>query len=648
MCGITGYSGQYDAALLERMNAVIAHRGPDDAGMWTSSADAVGLAQRRLTILDLSERGRQPMWDSTRTVAIVFNGEIYNFRELCSTLQSQGYRFNSGSDTEVLLNLYLRDGTEMLAELNGIFAFAMWDTRSRSLFIARDGVGVKPLYYTETRTGFLFGSEIKSILEAPDVDRDLNPEAILYYLTFLYSPAPDTMFRSIKKLKPGHAMTVRSGRIERQWEFYDLPYTQPIADINEQDAIEEVRKTVRTAVQRQMVADVPVGAFLSGGLDSSSVVAFAREHVSAGRLQCFTIDFKGASMAEEGIPDDLPYARRVAKHLNVDLHTITVGTDFFSHIEKAIFHLEEPQGDPAAINTFFISSLAKHNGIKVLLSGTGGDDIFTGYRRHVALTRERFWAWLPGVARRQLAAAAAFVPNGPAWGRRVNKAFRNAGLEGDERIASYFHWIDPNLLPSIYGERLRDVSPTFSASRPMLEALKKLPDTVLPLNRMLYLDGKFFLPDHNLNYTDKMGMAAGVEIRVPLLDPDLVQLAARLPVELKQRGSVGKWIFKRSMEGILPDEVIYRPKTGFAVPIRRWLRNELRPLVEDTLSRDSLLRHGLFDPDGLMDLMKRDRAGTLDGSYTILAVVFIELWQRIFVDQCSSFHAPPCPAVAVS
>lgn len=632
MCGIAGFSGVFSRETLERMSLRIVHRGPDDFGIHTIHDKGIGLAHRRLSIIDLSPLGHQPMWDSTNTVAIIFNGEIYNYRELRADLVASGFHFKSQSDTEVLLNLYLYYGEAMFSHLNGVFAFALWDSRNDTLLIARDGLGVKPLYYAETPKGFLFASELKALLEEPSVDRTLNDQAVLYHLTYLWSPAPHTMLKGVKKLEPGHALVVKDGLIKRAWQYYDLPYGQAIEPMTEQVAISQVEKSLREAVTRQMVADVPVGAFLSGGLDSSSIVAFAQAAVPDRKLQCFTIGFKDASASAEGMIEDLPYAQQVAKHLGVDLHTVYVGPDMASRLEEMIYHLDEPQADPAPLNTLFISQLARDLGVKVLLSGAGGDDIFTGYRRHYALMQEKYWEWMPEVVRQQISKAAHLLPSSSAYGRRLGKAFQYANLNGDERIVSYFYWSSPEVLKSLYGPRLREAAATFQSSAPLLSTLANLPDHTPKLNRMLYLEGKHFLADHNLNYTDKMSMAVGVEVRVPLLDPDLVALAARLPVEYKQNGRVGKWIFKKAMEPYLPREVIYRPKTGFGAPLRHWLRHELRPVVEDVLSKKSLDSRGLFDYVGVQNLINRDRTGLVDGTYTIFSLICIELWCRIFID----------------
>ena len=636
MCGIAGFSGAFDAELLERMGAAVAHRGPDDAGSCFLPDAGIGLAHRRLSIIDLSPGGHQPMWDAERAAAITYNGEIYNYRELRKELIADGFAFRSESDTEVLLQLYLRDGEAMLPRLNGIFAFAIWDARRRALFLARDPLGVKPLYHTRTDRGFLFASELKALLQCGGVDRTLDPRAVDHHLRLLWSPSPRTMLRGVEKLEPGCALRVREGRVERRWRFWELPYGDPIEPLGAEEAAERVREQIGVSVRRQMVADVPVGAFLSGGLDSSSVVAFAREAAADRTLRCFSIGFRDPAARAEGMAADLPYARRVAEHLGVALETVWVGPEMVEELPRMLFHLDEPQGDPAPINALLICRLAREHGMKVLLSGAGGDDIFTGYRRHVALAQERMWRWLPRPARGLMAGAAGRLGARSELARRVSKAFQYAHLDGDERLVSYFYWGTPGLVEDVRGPALREALAGQHPAQPLLDALARLPAGVPELNRMLFLEGKFFLADHNLNYTDKMAMASGVEVRVPLLDPDLVTLAARLPPALKQRGATGKWIFRKAMEPLLPHDVIHRSKAGFGAPLRHWLRGPLRPVVEDVLSEASLRRRGLFDPAGVRRVIEGDRAGRVDAAYAILGLVCIELWCRMFVD-------PPTP-----
>ena len=633
MCGIAGFWGEFPDQLLSAMNDSISHRGPDDAGAFLNRELGIGLAHRRLSIIDLSAGGHQPMTDPHRRATIIYNGEIYNFRELRTELEAAGTVFRSHSDTEVLLQLYLRDGAKMLTRLNGIFAFAIWDSAKQELFVARDGQGIKPLYYSETPRGFLFASELKALLHEPSVSRNIDPVAVAQYVTFMYCPSPRTMLAGVNKLEPGTALLLRDSRIVRRWRYYDLPYGCEKSQMSAEDSVKAVRNAVATAVERQMVADVPVGAFLSGGLNLSSVAAFA-SRLSRERLQCFTIDVGAANGTDaDGSTADLPYARRVAAHLGVDLSVIKVGPEMASKVEEMIYFLDEPQADPAPINALFISRLAREKGIKVLLSGAGGDDIFSGYRRHYALSQERYWSWMARPARQCLSSIALSMPATVPVLRRIRKAFEYADADQDERIASYFFWIDPALVHQLLAPELRyQLSPDAIAAPFMPESMR-LPSNTSRLDRMLYLDGKYFLVDHNLNYTDKMSMATGVEVRVPLLDPDLIALAARLPDDVKQKGSIGKWVFKRAMEPFLPLDIIYRPKAGFGAPLRSWMRNQLRPLVEDVLSPSALRNRGLFDSLAVADLIEADRSGRIDAAYPIFALVCIEMWCRLFLDR---------------
>jgi asparagine synthase (glutamine-hydrolysing) len=653
MCGIAGYSGRFEPSLLRAMASRIAHRGPDDEGIWADPDNAVGLAHRRLSIIDLSPRGHNPLWDVKRRAAIVYNGELYNYRELRAELVAQGFEFASDTDTEVILNLYLRDGVDMLSRLNGMFAFAIWDVAQRRLFVARDGIGIKPLYWTKTPRGILFGSELKSLLCEPSVDRELDPAAVASHVVYLWAPSPITMFRNVRKLPPGHAFIARDGAIEKLWRWYDLPYDQPLERWSDSEAVEAVREQLFESVKKQLVADVPVGSFLSGGLDSSSIVAMARRAAPDARMRCFTIAFDETGPAAEGLNEDLGYARRVARHLDVDLEVITVRSGMLEHLETMIYHLDEPQADPAPINTLFIAQLARAHDIKVLLSGSGGDDIFSGYRRHFAVQQEPYWGWLPNVARRGLRTLTEQIEPRSDLRRRVAKAFRYADRGGDERIASYFYWLDPANAEALYTHRLRWRLFADDFRDPLVRALGDLPDGVPPLNRMLYLDSRFFLADHNLNYADKIPMAAGVEVRVPLLDPDLVALAARLPLHQKQRGRVGKWVLREAMKGVLPREVMERRKAGFGAPLRHWMRTDLKPMVDDVLSESALAKRGLFDPHAVRSLVEADRANRVDGAYALFAVMCIEVWLRMFLDDggapprtaggASSLGTPPKP-----
>lgn len=631
MCGIAGFQGKFDPRLLGQMAKVITHRGPDDCGEWYSREFGVGLAHRRLAILDLSPSGHQPMVDTSGRTIIVFNGEIYNFRELRAELESGGYEFRGRSDTEVLLTLYKKYGEEMLPMLNGIFAFAIYDQTEQQLFLACDRMGVKPLYFNEGRDGVVFASELKALVVCDAVTGVLDVSALFRYLGFLWSPGGATPFKGVNRLGPGEALRVKDSRIVRRWRWIASDWAEAPLALGADEAIQRVQEGLRTAVHRQMVADVPVGAFLSGGLDSSAVVALARE-VSPD-IECFTIDMGGHQ--DPGVTDDLPYARRVAKHLGVKLQEIRVSSSrMAADLERMVFQLDEPLADPAPLNVRYISQLARDHGVKVLLSGAGGDDLFTGYRRHAALMLERYWAWMPRVARQGLRWTTAHLGGqNHALGRRAAKAFAQADWPAATRLTSYFLWADAQRVVGLFAPEHRAALVGEVITAPLEDYLATLPPGLPPLQQMLALEQRFFLGDHNLLYTDKMSMAAGVEVRVPFLDNDLVRLANALPSELKQRGTEGKWVLKKAMEPYLPREVIYRPKSGFGAPLRHWLKYELQEMVGDSLSADRLRRRGLFDPKAVADLIADDRAGRVDASYTILGLLCIEVWCTLFLDK---------------
>ena len=637
MCGIAGFSGHFDQTLLPTMSKLIGHRGPDDQGQLLVEQDGIGLAHRRLSIIDLSAAGHQPMANLEGSLHITYNGEIYNYRELTSELEQKGYKFQSRSDTEVLLHLYHCYGLDMLDQLNGIYAFALWDASQKQLFVARDGVGVKPLYYCETSKGFLFASEIKALLASSEVSRELDLEALDEHLTFLWTAAPRTMLKAVRKLKPGHAMLIREGRIVRNWRYYDLPYDGTRVKGTEDEIVEELRLLLNQAVNRQMVSDVPVGAFLSGGLDSSCVVAMMRQGRPEYTPVCYSIGF-GDERDLDGSPADLPYARRVAKHLGIDLREIIVAPpEIISNIERMLYQLDEPQADLASINALLIAEHARKDGTKVLLSGAGGDDIFSGYRRHLALRLRSLMSMFPGIVRRGLTTWANSARGRNVTMRRIRRAFAHAELRDDKWLASLFAWSVKSVRYELFAPDVRAILGDRNEFQSLTRSLSSIPHEHNSLNRLLYLEGKHFLADHNLNYTDKMGMAAGVEIRVPLLDIDLINFAARIPPQLKQRGRQGKYILKRAMEIFLPRDIIYRPKTGFGVPLRCWLHNELRELINDILSEESLRHRGLFQPATVQNLIRQDRIGGTDGAHLIFAIMSIELWCRLFIDQRPEF-----------
>lgn len=671
MCGIIGFSyksSSNDTKLLKGLS-YLSHRGPDDSGHYYNKSNNLGLGHSRLSIIDLTNNGHQPMLSDDSSIVLIFNGEIYNYKELRKELIDAGTHLKGSSDTEVLLHLYLqseKNGSNIetfLKKLNGIFAFAIWDNKKNYLLLVRDAFGVKPLYYSLNEDGLIFASEIKALspwlksstknLHKSDyqssdfsLNPKLDPSAINNYLTFLWCPGQGTPFNNVLKLCPGEAMLIREGEVKKKFSWYDSKkisapnknllvsgslYSSQRAQCTK-FLIKRTKELLREAVHRQMISDVPVGAFLSGGLDSSSVVAFAKE--KNPNIHCFTIEAIGAG--EEGIVDDLPYARRVADYLDVPLDVVTVDSSLMAEdLTKMVYQLDEPLSDPAPLNVLYISRLARQKGIKVLLSGAGGDDIFTGYRRHRALMCEKYFTWLPKPVLNSLRHLSANFDQRKPIFRRFRKLLNGVSMEGDARLINYFRWIDHADLIDLYSAEFKSALRDSNNECPMLEYLKGLPESTTQLERMLALEKRFFLADHNLNYTDKMSMAEGVEVRVPFLDINLVDFASCIPDTLKQRGGEGKWILKKAMEPHLPKDVIYRSKSGFGAPLRRWMANELREMVCDYLSPSSINRRGLFDSAKVQSLIRKNASGEIDASYTLLSLLCIEIWCQRFLDKIS-------------
>lgn len=629
MCGICGFSGQFGDEILAGMLNRIAHRGPDSDGVYERPESGIGLGHRRLSIIDLSERGRQPMFSQDRNLVLIYNGEIYNYQTLRETLRHGGYQFSSDTDSEVILAGYQRWGPEVVSRLNGIFAFAIYDIRRNELFLVRDGLGVKPLYYAETPSGTIFASEFKAF--APYiVDTEIDLAAVANYITYLYAPSPMTMLKAVRKLEPGHYMFIRNGRIAAHRCYYEIPFHRPIEQMSVTETAAELRRNLAAAVDRQMISDAPVGAFLSGGLDSSSVVAMAQTNASARPFRCFTISTDEQASQREGFVSDLPFARKVAAHLGVELITIN-SREVSSNLEDMVYDLDEPQSDPAALNVHYIGAAARKLGIKVLLSGAGGDDLLTGYRRHMAMSLMNYWYGSP-LARGVLSGIVACLPSHwPATrrGARMLHSMRYHSI--DDVVISFFQWLAPDAALAAFADGPRRLLDTDAINAPMRKTLARLPAEADPIRRMLQLDLSHFLVDHNLNYTDKMGMREGVEIRVPFLDLEFVDFAMRLPSAIKQRGVTGKWIFKKAMDGILPHDVIWRPKAGFGVPLLQWMAGEFGESIRDYLSEEAVRRRGLFRPQAITELRKRQQAGRLDAAYALLAMACVEAWLRRFL-----------------
>ncbi|RRB00883.1 asparagine synthase (glutamine-hydrolyzing) [Larkinella rosea] len=631
MCGIAGIVGSTIPPSVD-LRSTIRHRGPDGEGLF--NAPGIQLAQTRLAILDLTPNGKQPMQTADGRYVIIFNGEIYNHLTLRAALTNQ-YIFRSTSDTETLLYGFATYGTAVFRKLNGIFACAIFDTLTRQLVLARDQFGVKPLYYYHEDGLFLFSSELKTIAGYPCIDKSIDYSALVNYLHFLYSPGMQTPFQHVNKLLPGHYIQLSvdeptSFAVKR---YYDLPFRGMYSEQSESQLLEELDERLFTAVKRQLQSDVPLAFFLSGGLDSSLVMALAKRAHPNERLTGYTIRTAFQNGKFEGFENDLPYARQVATHLNVDLVEVDADADIIRDFDRMIYHLDEPQADTAPFNVLNICRQARQNGHTVLLGGTAGDDVFSGYRRHQALTMEPYLNRIPPVVGRLLNRTVSLGTNGTPLLRRLRKLTAGMGQPQQERMADYFARLpiatNHNLFESTIGKTLHDYQP----SHQLLTALERIPDEKNLLNQLLFWELSYFLPDHNLNYTDKMSMAVGVETRVPFLDTELVEFSTKLPPSLKMRGRTTKYLLRKLAERYLPHSVIYRPKTGFGTPLRDWLRTgQLDGMLKGYLSDESLRQRGIFDPVAVHQLIRDNKNGKIDATYSIWGLMAIESWFRQFVD----------------
>jgi asparagine synthase (glutamine-hydrolysing) len=618
MCGIAGFYGDFNPALLPRMAAALAHRGPDGEGLWHSPALGIGLAHRRLSIIDLSEAASQPMAAVEGRYQVVFNGEIYNFNKLAQLPELKTYSFNTSSDTATLAPLYDALGEGMLHRLEGMFAFALADTHTGELLLARDHAGIKPVYYAITARGLLFASELKAlaaVAHEAGIDLAHDSTALQEYVSFLWTPSARTPVQGIKKLRPGHYLRAKRGQggaveieITKWWEPPQAAGTR-----HEGRGARELAQLWDEIVAEQCTADVPPGAFLSGGVDSSAVVA---SMVATGHapVQTYCIGFKGAGMAAEGFTDDAYYANLMAKHAGVPLTTMQVEVnDTLQQLPQLAWQLDEPTADPAPLFVSAISAQARKDGLKLLMSGTGGDDVLTGYRRHQSARLREMLGIFGGVAGGVCGAVAKFA--GGAARRRLE---RLSGLLGGEHEAFLLNAFLTNSQPDA-ANLVRQGGDWGSDLRAAIQATHGQP----LVERLLQAESAGFLPDHNLNYGDKAGMAAGIEIRVPFTDRRLLQFMAQVPSSHKMQGLQPKAFFKTAMRGRVPDEILYRSKTGFGAPLRTWLQLEGKALLEDVVMNCSTER---FHRTQVQQLWQRTLKGEIDGSYTVLAVAMIEWW----------------------
>jgi asparagine synthase (glutamine-hydrolysing) len=642
MCGICGTAGFSERELLERMVGLMTHRGPDDRGVFVSPDRMFGLGNCRLSIIDLSAAGHMPMSNEDDSIWVTYNGEIYNFPSLRAELETLGHQFRSRTDSEVVVHGYEQWGLDLLRRLNGMFAFAVVDRRDRpaKLLLARDRFGIKPLYYTSFNGHLIFASEIKAILLAPGVLREMDLNSLHRYLAFLWVPGPQTMLKQIYKLPPGHYLAWRDGECSIH-SYWDLRF-EPARAKKEAELVAELREVLRGAVERQMISDVPVGVFLSGGLDSSAIVAVASQ-ISPEPLKTYTIAYRPEDSALEQSDEDACAAHEVAERFRTEHHEIVVVPHVADLLPKVIWHLDEPVADPAAISTYLISRAATP-GVKVLLSGQGGDEIFAGYRVHLADHLARLLRIIPRPLRNGTADSVLnLLPRAKGWipgvrpglslavHRYLSKLLACVDLEPELRyvfLRSYYTDAQELQLytPGLYAA----LSDSVAGDRHLSYFASQNGGSFL--NRMLYVDMKTFLPELNLTYSDKLSSAASVEVRVPYLDNELVEFMAQVPPNLKLKGLKSKYLLRQALEGMLPTKVIHRRKAGFGAPIRTWLRRDLRAMVDDILSHDAIKRRGYFQPSAVRAMIAQDRDGREDNTYRIWAFLTLELWHQTFID----------------
>ena len=624
MCGIIGYYGNNVSKFIEkpRLN-LIGHRGPDNQDY--IQGENYFLGHTRLSIQDTSELANQPIFSNDRSFVLIFNGEIYNHKELRKNFLSE-LDFKSTGDTETLLEGLIKYGTDFINKLNGIFAFSFFNIKTGDIIISKDHFGVKPLYYHLNDHEVCFSSELKSICSFNEGEKSIDKSALKNYINFLWSPGEKTPFNEFNKLLPGTYLKGNISDIKnfQTKRYYTVPFNgKYLTEDSELDLINKLEKHLLKAVERQMLSDVPLGFFLSGGLDSSILVAMARKLNPEKEINCYTIRVD----SNDGFTDDLSYAKKVAEYLNVNLTIVDAKSDILKSFDKVIYHLDEPQADPAPINVYNICKAARKDGIKVLIGGTAGDDILSGYRRHQALNFESTIENIPKFLRKSIKNVSLKFNGKSSFIRRFKKLSANIDKSKEERMMGYFSWIDQTILRNLFLE------PNDYNCFSYFESLNKLiPNENSDLNRMLFWEINTFLTDHNLNYTDKLSMAVGVEVRVPFLDTELVEFSTNIPPHYKLKGNETKYLLKKVAEKYLPKEIIYRPKTGFGAPVRDWILNDMDDLINDYLSKETIIKRGIFNFDKVINLIEDNKKGVIDASYSIWSLLAIESWMRQFYD----------------
>lgn len=630
MCGIFGMISEKWQNQAESAASLLSHRGPDDYGVFRNHP--LSLFHYRLSILDLSSNGHQPMMSEDGRYVIIFNGEIYNHFEIRKQLSH--HQFKTSTDTETILAAFANEGISVFKKLNGIFAIAIFDKKENELILVRDQLGVKPIYYHQSESGFVFSSELKSIASLPEFDKSLDVHALLNYIQFMYSPGCNTPFRAVRKLEPGHYMRISfpDAVVLENASYYKIPFSGIYLEEDESYWIEKIDQQLQKTIQRQLLSDVPVGYFISGGLDSSLIAAISKRLNPDKTLTGFTIRNSDITR-RDGFADDYPYACKVAKLLDIDLNVVDGKLDLERDLNDMIRRLDEPQTEVSAMYVSNIARMAREKGFIVLLSGMGGDDLFAGYRRHKAVQYDKYLFKTPFTFRKLLAELSSHVPVQSAPLRRLKKflgKFRENNLQSG--LANYYKWIPNDRAFSLFNEDIRNELKGYEGSELLLHSLFEIPDEHDPLNQLLFWDMHYFLPDHNLNYTDKMSMKHGVEVRVPFCDVELVNLSASIPPGLKMKHGMPKYLLKKVAERYLPEEIIYRPKTGFGGPLREWISGDLKAMVDYKLSKEKLEQHSIFEFKEVRKLIEDNLSGKIDASYPILSLIGIQSWMETFLN----------------
>jgi asparagine synthase (glutamine-hydrolysing) len=622
MCGIAGFTGEH-RGLIQKMTDVLAHRGPDQQGVHCGKG--ISLGHRRLSILDVSEHGRQPMHSPDGTVHLVFNGEIYNYPELRPQFEKKGYRFQGHSDTEAILAAYQEYGLDAVHHLRGMFAFALWDDRIKRLWLVRDRIGIKPLYYHQADDLLVFGSEIKAILEHPATPRRLNRQALFDYLGFEFVPAPATMFEDIHKLPAGHQLIWQDGTstVSRYWDLSFSPRPS-LSDTSIEAASEEVLNLLDECVKSHLMSDVPLGVFLSGGLDSSALVALMRRHIS-GPLRTFTIAFPDRSFSEQ------EYAKIVADHLGTEHHVLMIDGITEDDIITSLYHLDEPMTDLSSIPLMKVCGKAREE-ITVCLSGEGGDEVFAGYDRFKASRMNRKFRRIPESVRSQLIGPLARrLPDQPKKKGAINMMKRfvqGAELSSEGHHLRWQYFLGKRLVHQLFKTDFREAI-NDDAFRIIREYNDRCDAGDDDINRELYLDTRFMMSDSVLMKVDKMSMAHSLEVRVPMLDHRFVEMCAGLPGSWKLHGNTTKHIFRKALHGLLPEEIIYRGKQGYSLPVKNLLRDQLKDFMI-TLLHDSPVIRETMNMDYVDVLIREHLEQRQNHNHTLWGLMNTAIWHRQF------------------